>query len=79
MDALTALRTLELTYLENLEHGESLSASIPLHTAWTELTLTEIWLADASYIESMTGLRKLYIYIYIYTYIYINIYIYIYI
>ena len=32
MDALTALRTLELMYLENLEHGESLSASIPLHT-----------------------------------------------
>jgi len=44
MDALTALRILELTYLENLEHGECLSASIPLPTALTELTLTEIWL-----------------------------------
>jgi len=47
MDALTALRTLELTYLENLEHGESLSA----HTMLTELTLTEICVADISCIE----------------------------
>jgi len=59
MDALTALRTLELTYLENLENGESLSSSILEHTAVTELTLTEIWLADAFFIELMTSLRKL--------------------
>jgi len=59
MDALTALRTLELTYLENHENGESLSSDILEHTSLTELTLTEIWLADASFVESMTSLRKL--------------------
>ena len=59
MDALTVLRTLELTYLENLENVESLSSSILEHTVLTELTLTEIWLADASFVESMTSLRKL--------------------
>jgi len=31
----------------------------------TELTLTEIWLADAYFIESMTGLRKLAIYVHV--------------
>jgi len=59
MDALTALYTLELTHLENLENGESLSSSILAHTALTELTLMDIWLADASFIELMTSLRKL--------------------
>jgi len=50
---------MELTYLENLENGESLSSSILEHTVLTELTLTEIWPADASFIELMTSLRKL--------------------
>jgi hypothetical protein len=42
MDALTVLRTLELTYLENLENVESLSSSILEHTVLTELTLTDL-------------------------------------
>jgi len=58
MDAPTALHTLDLTFLENLEKLINLSSSILGHTALTELTM-DLWFTDLSFIESMTRLRSL--------------------
>ena len=59
MDALTALHTLELEYLNNLKEPDDVSSSILELTALTELTLTDSWLTDVSFIESFTNLRSL--------------------
>ena len=59
IDALTALHALELEYLEIFEKPDTLSFSILELTALIELTFTEYWLTDVSFIESITNLRFL--------------------
>jgi len=58
MDAPTALHTLELTFLDNLEKPTTPFSSILRHTKLTEFTM-DLWFTDVSFIELMTSLRSL--------------------